>query len=91
MDLPQTLLLIVIVVISVILTVIGLQIVIILRDAKHTLKRVDDILEDAQYLTRNLTKSSDSLNHLSEGFKSGMKLVGTITDLISSKSRAKKG
>ncbi len=90
MDLSQTLLLIIIVVISVILTVIGIQVIIILRDAKHSLRRVDNILEDTEYLTRNLTRSSATFAHLTEGLKSGMQLVSTITEIVSSKSKSKK-
>ncbi len=90
MDLPQTLLLIIIVIISVILTVIGIQVIIILRDAKHSLRRVDNILEDTEYLTRNLTRSSATLSHLADGLKSGMKLVATITEFVSSKPKSRK-
>lgn len=90
MDLSQTLLLIIIIVISVILTIIGVQVIIILKDAKQTLRRMDNILEDTEYLTRNLTRSSATLTHLADGLKSGMQLVATITEIVSSKPKSKK-
>ena len=87
MDLPQILLLVIIVVIAVILTVIGVQLINLLKEAKTTLKKLDNILSDVEFLTNNLTRSSTTLSHLSEGLKSGMQLVGTIAQLVSAKKK----
>ncbi len=89
MDLPQILLLIVIIALSVILTVIGIQMIALLKEARITLKKLDILLEDVGYLTRNLTRSSSTLGQLSEGLKSGMQLVGTIAKLISTPRKKK--
>lgn len=89
MDLPQILLLIVIIILSIILTIIGIQLIGLLRDSRTTLKRLDNVIEDVEFLTRNLTKSSSTLNHISDGIKSGMKLVGTITQLFNKPSKKK--
>lgn len=87
MDLPQIFLLVVIIVISVILTIIGVQIIGLLRETRETVRRLDKILEDAEFLTRNLTKSSSTIAHISDGLKSGVQLVGTISQLFSDKKK----
>lgn len=89
MDLPQILLLIVIIILSIILTIIGVQLIGLLRDSKSTLKRLDNVLEDIEFLTRNLTSSSSTLGHISDGLKSGMELVGTLTQLFNKSSKKK--
>lgn len=87
MDLPQILLLTVIVVVSVILVVIGIQIIGILKDAKETLRKTDLILEDVGFLTRSLTRGSSTLSHLFTSLESGLQLVGMVTKLVSPKPK----
>lgn len=87
MDLPQILLLTVIVVVSVILVVIGIQIIGILKDAKETLHKTDLILEDVGFLTRSLTRGSSTVSHLFTSLESGLQLVGMVTKLVTPKSK----
>lgn len=87
MDLPQTILLLVIIVVSVILIVIGVQIIGLLKDAKSTLHKADLILEDMSFLSRSLTRGSSTISHLFTSLESGMQLVGMVTKLISPKNK----
>ncbi len=87
MDLPQALLLIVIVVVSAILIVIGIQIIGLLKDAKETLHKTDLILEDVGFLSRSLTRGSSTISHLFTSLESGLQLVGMVTKLIVPKSK----
>lgn len=89
MDLPQIILLIVILVISVILIVIGIQIISLLKDAKQTLHKTDLILEDLGFLSRNLTRGSSTISHLFTSLESGLQLVGMLTKLVTPKSKSK--
>lgn len=87
MDLPQALLLIVIVVVSAILIVIGIQIIGLLKDAKETLHKTDLILEDLGFLSRSLTRGSSTLSHLFSSLESGLQLVGMVTKLVTPKGK----
>ena len=87
MDLPQILLLVVIVAVSVILIVIGIQIIGLLKDAKETLRKTDLILEDVGFLSRSLTRGSSTLSHMFTSLESGMQLIGMVTKLVSPKSK----
>lgn len=87
MDLPSTFLLIIISILSIILIIVGIQLIGLIRDAKETLEKLDNILEDVGFLSRSLTQSSSTLTHLSEGLKSGMQLVGTITQLFNKEKK----
>lgn len=90
MDLPQILLLTAIFVISIILTIIGVQIIILLRDTRETLKRADHLLGDLEFLSRSLTRAGGSLSHLSTGLQSGMQIVTLISSLLAPKLKSKK-
>jgi hypothetical protein len=87
MDLPQILLLVVIVAVSVILIIIGIQIIGLLKDAKETLRKTDLILEDVSFLSRSLTRGSSTLSHMFTSLESGMQLIGLVTKLVTPKNK----
>lgn len=87
MDLPQIILLFVIVVVSVILVVIGIQIIGLLKDAKETLRKADLILEDVGFLSRSLTRGSSTISHMFTSIESGLQLVSMITKLVAPKKK----
>jgi hypothetical protein len=87
MDLPQIILFIVIVVVSVIMIIIGVQIIGLLKDAKETLRKTDLILEDVGFLSRSLTRGSSTLSHMFTSLESGMQLIGMVTKLVTPKSK----
>jgi hypothetical protein len=87
MDLPQILLLVVIIAVSVILIIIGIQIIGLLKDAKETLRKADVILDDVGFLSRSLTRGSSTISHLFASLESGMQLVGMVTKLVAPKSK----
>lgn len=87
MDLPQIILLFVIVIVSVILVVIGIQIIGLLKDAKETLRKADLILEDVGFLSRSLTRGSSTISHLFTSLESGLQLVGMFTKILAPKKK----
>lgn len=89
MELPQTILLIVIIIVSVILIVIGIQIIGLLKDAKETLRKTDMIIEDVGFLSRSLTRGSSTISHLFTSLESGLQLVGMVTKLVAPKANKK--
>ncbi|MFH2019165.1 MAG: hypothetical protein ABII80_00910 [bacterium] len=89
MDLPQTILLIAIFVISIILTIIGVQIIMLLRDARETLKKTDHLVSNLEFLSGSFMRTSTGFSHLASGLESGMKMVGLVSSLLTSKSKKK--
>lgn len=87
MDLPQILLLIAIFVISVILTVIGVQIIILLRDVRETMKKTDHLIDNLDFLSSSIVHSSSTFSHLGTSLRSGMQIVGLVSKLLSSKKK----
>ena len=87
MDLPQILLLTAIFVITIILTIIGVQIIILLRDSRDTLKKADHIIDNLDFLTTSLTRTSCTFRELSSSLQSGMQMVGLISKFISTKKK----
>lgn len=89
MDLPQIILLIVIIAVSIILIIIGIQIIGLLKDAKETLRKTDMVIEDLGFLTRSLTRGGTALSGMVASLQSGMQLVGLFTKLVAPKSKSK--
>lgn len=90
MDLPQVLLLIAIVVLTVILGIIGVQIIFILRDSRETLRKADRVVDNLDFLTTSLVRTSSTFSSLGSSLQSGMQLVGLVTKLIGNSSKKKK-
>lgn len=82
MDLPQTILLIIILIVATILVIIGIQIIGLLKDAKETLRKTDLILEDVSFLSRSLTRGTGALSHMMTSLESGVQIVGMISKLV---------
>lgn len=87
MDLPQIILLIVIVLVSAILIVIGIQIIGLLKDAKETLRKTDLIIEDVGFLSRSLIRGSTTISNMFASLESGLQLVGMVTKLVAPKNK----
>lgn len=87
MDLPQIVLLTIIVAVGVILIVIGVQLIGILKDAKETLRKADLVLEDVGFLTRSLTRGGTALGNMLSSLQSGMQLVGLVTKVLAPKDK----
>ncbi|MCE7897593.1 MAG: hypothetical protein DPW11_03090 [bacterium] len=82
MDLPQIVLLTIIIAVGVILIVIGVQIIGLLKDAKETLRKTDLVIEDLGFLTRSLTRGGTALGNMLTSLQSGMQLVGLVTKVL---------
>ncbi|GAB4026147.1 MAG: hypothetical protein Fur0011_0800 [Candidatus Microgenomates bacterium] len=87
MDLPQIILLTIIVAVGVILIVIGVQIIGLLKDAKETMRKADLVLEDVGFLTRSLTRGGTALGNMLTSLQSGMQLVGLVTKVLAPKPK----
>lgn len=87
MDLPQLLLLLAIVTLTVVLTIIGIQLFFLLKESRETLRKADHIVDNLDFLTGSLVRTSSTFSHLSSSLQSGMQLVGLVSKLVSNKGK----
>lgn len=86
LDLTQTLLIIVILVLTVLLSVIGVQIILILKEVRFTLRRAHGLIDQAEGLLVKISHPAASLNNLLSGVKQGVQIVETVTSLFKSRT-----
>jgi L-asparagine transporter-like permease len=84
MDLPQTIIIVLISIASLVLIIVGVELFFFLKKVNRSLTKIDRIIDDAELLSHNLTRSSLSLAHLVESMKSGLELAGLATRLLTS-------
>ncbi len=82
MDITQIILFLVLLVVATLLIVIGIQIINLLRDIKKTLTKVDNLLNDLDFLVHNFTRSTSTISQISSGLKSGLELASTISQFL---------
>lgn len=87
LDLTQTLLVIVIVILTVLLCFIGYQVIQVLREVRASLKRANQLVDQAEDLLNKISHPTASLNSLIGGVKQGVQIVETITSLFKSRSK----
>jgi hypothetical protein len=87
LDLTQTLLIIVIVILTVLLCFIGYQVIMVLREARRSLERANGLVDQAEDLMMKLSHPAEGINNLLSGVKQGVQVFETISSLF--KSRAK--
>lgn len=77
-DTVQAVLLFVIVLLTILFVVLGVQVFYILRDLRQTIRRTNNILEDAENLTEGISNSFESVSGIFGGastFKSVVNLI----------------
>lgn len=72
-------------IITLVIVILGIYTYKVLKEAKETLEKFNRILGDLEAFSITARRSSSTLNQISQGFRSGMQLVETISNLISSK------
>ncbi len=75
MDITQILLLVVISVLTILLVVIGIQVVHILKEIRKSLQKMNKMLDDAVSVTGGVSRSLKGATGLVEGLKTGLSLV----------------
>lgn len=84
-DITQTLLIAVISVLTVVLTIIGIQVVYILREFRRTVEKINKILGDAGRVSQEMSNSFVEL----AGVTSGIRTVLGIFNLFSRRGKEK--
>ena len=75
MDTTQVLLTIVVSVLTILLTVIGIQVALILSELKKTVEKINKMLTDAGQVTGGLSRTVTGATGLVEGLKAGLSIV----------------
>ena len=78
-DPAQTVLFLVVIILTVLLVVLGVQVFFILRELRKTLEKVNLVLDDAAMITESVSKPISSLSSLTMGLKTG----ATIARILS--------
>lgn len=85
LDLPQTLILVVIVILTTLLVIIGIQIIFILRDIRQSTKRFNTMLVHTEHLITSLNGPVANLTHMADGLRQGVKAVEMVTSYLNHK------
>ncbi len=70
-DPAQTALFLVIIVLTILLVVLGIQVFFILRELRITLTKVNKVLDDTSVITESVSKPISNLSSLTMGLKTG--------------------
>lgn len=74
----QIVLVSVITVLTIVLALVGLQLVFILRSVRSTISRVNGVLDDARNVTSKFSHSTDSLSGALVGLKAVLSLISSV-------------
>lgn len=80
LDITQTLLIVVITVLTILLAIIGVQVFYILRDLRQTTQRANRILEDTMAMTSKFRKPFSSVTSLASGIKTGLEIFHMLKE-----------
>lgn len=79
MDATQILLIVVISVLTIMMVVIGIQVVFILQEVRKSLMKGNKMLDDATSVTGNISKTVTEATGLVEGIKTGLSFVSLFS------------
>lgn len=78
MDILQIALVFLILLLSILLTILGLQVFFILKDLRKSLDKLDAVLSDAQSVADNIQKPVRAAAEVVEAIESGVKAVKAV-------------
>ena len=74
-DPAQTALFLVVIVLTILLVVLGIQVFFILRELRKTIDKANKVLDDTGVITESVSKPISSLSSLAMGLKAGAKIA----------------
>ncbi len=87
MDTTQILLTLVVTVLTILLSIIGVQVVFILIEIRKSMEKVNKMLSDATIVTSGIGRSVTGMSGLMEGLKTGLSFVNFFGKKRSSQSQ----
>lgn len=86
MDPAQTALFLVVIILTILLVVLGIQVFFILRELRKTIYKANKILDDTGTITESVSKPISSMSSIAMGLKAGAKIAKILnTDKKSKK------
>ena len=85
MDPAQILLILVIIILTILLVVLGIQVYFVLKELRITLRKVSNVLDNTDEITRSIANPISSLSTLLMGLKAG----GSLSRIIKKVSEDK--
>mgnify|MGYP006303797787 CR=1 FL=1 len=83
----QALLIVVIVLITGVLTFVGIQIILLLKELRKTVQRTNEVIDEIEVLIHKLGNPGQSLNNIITGVKQGINLVELIRTFFQKKNK----
>ncbi len=77
-DPAQTVLFLVIIILTILLVVLGIQVFFILRELRETLEKTNKVLDDTGVITESVSKPISSLSTLAMGLKTGATIAKIV-------------
>lgn len=81
----QLLIFVVILVLTILLVVLGVQVFFILKELRKTIQKTNKVLDDAELITQSIANPVTSLSSLIMGLKTGANMAGIVkkvTDVV---------
>ena len=89
-NLLPTVLTIVAVVLTIILSVVGVQIILVLTEAKRTLHKINTTLDEAEAKINAIVSPLQNLGGLANGLQTGVKVFESFTNWLTSRKNDSK-
>lgn len=82
-DSAQTILFVVIIVLTIFLLVLGVQVFFILRDLRKTVSKANKVLDNTNVITQSVSVPISSLSSIAMGIKTGSSILNLFKKIIS--------
>jgi hypothetical protein len=86
-DFEKTLLLIVIVMLTTLLGVIGVQVVLILRDLRKLIARTNDLIDRVETKVSSFTNPFQNVSSFIDSFRDGVRIFESVSGMINRKPK----
>lgn len=77
------------VIITIILAVVGIQIIMVLMEVRRTMKKVNDVVDEAEAKVNQVLAPLQNLGGMAAGIQTGVKVMEKFVDWLSKKKEAK--
>ncbi len=82
-DSAQTILFVVIIVLTILLLVLGVQVFFILRDLRKTVNKANKVLDNTNIITHSVSQPLSSLSSIAMGIKTGSTFLNIFKKILS--------
>lgn len=90
MDSAQIILIIVIILLTIVLAVLGIQVFFILREFRKTVSKANKVLDNTSVITQSVSAPISSLSGIATGIKTGAAFINLFKKILSSDDDEKK-